>query len=482
MASLKKQVFNGMVWSALQRYSSILVSMIVTMVMARILTPEDFGVIAIAMVIIQFLSIFSSMGIGPAVIQRKDLTDNEIKDIFTFTFVVGIILSFILFIASWSIANYYDKDVLRPVCQILCVAVFFNTVNMVPTALMSKNKRFKEMALASLYISIFSGIASIVSVLCGLNIYSLLLTPLVTAVGMLFYNLHYYPLKLNIRFSFRPLRKIMSFSAYQFAHQFVAFFSSNLDKLIIGKYISHASLGYYDKAHSLVKQPMSILTGVVTPILHPFLSDFQNDFSKIEHNHNIMVKLLSSFSFPMSALLWFCGSEIIQIFYGSNWDMAIATFQILVLTIPTNLIISTSGAYWQSTNSTKLLFWTGLLNSFIIIAGYLITSLIFKKIEAVAWGYAITCIIVFFITYQVMYRKVFKEPVLGMLKILVNPMINVIILIIVYCLSQKFLSDLNLFLSLIIKVLLGVVITILYIQVSGRYNFIKMIKTKTILL
>lgn len=482
MPGVQSKMIRGIMWNAIQKYSSMLVTLLVTMVMARILTPEDFGVVAIAMIVISFLNIFSSMGIGAAIIQRKDLTTGDVNNIYSFSVYLGIFLSVLLFIASWPIAIIYKNVMLRPVCQILCINVFFATINMVPTALMSKNKRFKEMAIRSFFISFVSGVFSVIAVKLGLGLYSLLITPVLSAIGLFFYNLHYYPVCFSLRFSSAPLRSIASYSVYQFAHQFTSFFSSNLDKLIIGKYISQASLGYYDKAHSLTKLPMSTFAGVVTPILHPFLSDYQTDVSIIKEGHNKMTKFLTSLSFPLSTILWFCGAELIRLFYGGQWDAAIFTFQILTLTIPTNMIISTSGAYWQSTNATKYLFWTGLLNSIIIILGYIFTSVIFGTIEAIAWGYVVTCITIFFITYYIMYTDVFKASFLELLKELISPTINVIILVIIYYIQKHLFVISSNILALIVKLVIGVVTTILFVQLTGRYNLIKMIKEKKIML
>lgn len=482
MPGVQTQMIRGVLWNAVQKYSSMLVTLVVTMVMARILSPADFGVVAIAMVVIAFLNIFSTMGIGPAIIQKKDLTQEDLDNIFSFSVYLGIVLSLLLLFASWPIAHYYQNDILRPICQLLCIDVFFATINMVPTALMSKYKRFKEMAIRSFVLSLISAVLSLLAVWVGCGIYSLLINPIMTAIGLFLFNFHYYPSKFYLRFSLAPLRRIASYSAYQFAFQFVGFFSSNLDKLIIGKYISQTSLGYYDKAHNLTKYPMSMLTSVVTPILHPFLSDYQTDFSKIKAGHNMMTKFLSTISFPMTAILWFCGPELIRVFYGSQWDAAILTFQILTLSIPPTLIMATSGAFWQSTNSTKLLFWTGLTNSLIIIIGYIITSALFGTIEAISVGYVLTTIIIFFITYSIMYGHVFKASLTEMLWLLLNPCLNVFILIALYLpLDLFFISKSNI-LNLVVKLLLGIIVTIVFVQITRRYDIKRMIKEKKILL
>ena len=144
--SLKKDLFTGVAYNAISKYSGIIVSLIVSAVLARLIVPEDFGIIAVAMVIITFFSVFSDLGIAPAIIQHKNLTKENLSDIFSFTVWLGLGISFCFFLSSWAIASYYNIDKLIHICQILSVNLFFVTVNIVPNALLYKNKEFKFIA------------------------------------------------------------------------------------------------------------------------------------------------------------------------------------------------------------------------------------------------------------------------------------------------------------------------------------------------
>lgn len=224
MASLKNNIGKAIFWSALQKYSNMAVTIVVTMVLARLLTPDQFGIVAISLVLISFLTIFSTMGIGPAIIQRNDLTDEDYNNIFTFSFIVGIFLSVLFFCLSWRIADFYEDRQLIPICQILSINLLFASVNMVPNALMSKNKRFKELAKITFILSVLSGTVSVVAAFSGLGIYSLLITPIINSVGIYLYNRHFYPVAISRHFSLEPIKKIFSYSVYQFAFEFTNFF------------------------------------------------------------------------------------------------------------------------------------------------------------------------------------------------------------------------------------------------------------------
>lgn len=475
MASLKKEMSKGVFWSAIQKYSSIGISIVVMMVLARILSPEQFGVVAISTVAINFLTIFSTMGIAPAIIQRKDLNSEDYNNIYTFSLVIGLLLSIIFFFLSKVIADFYEDNDLLAICRILTVSLFFASANMVPNALMSKDKRFKELAIRTLVLSIVSGVVSIVAALLGFGIYSLLITPIFNSIGIFLYNKRFYPLKISRRFSIRPIKKIFTYSIYQFSFEISIFLANNLDKLLIGKLISSSELGFYDKAHNLMKTPTSLLTSVVSPVIQPFMSRYQDDMKKMVYSHNKIVKILSTLSFPISVILYFSGSEIIKVFFGMGWERAVPCFKIFALVLPVQMILSTSGAFWQSTNSTNYLFGVGLFNTLITLAGYIISSFLFGTIEAIAYSYVISYLLAFFVTYFFMYRKVFKERVSSLLLLLRSPLLNAFILGVAYFLLQGL--EFNYIVMLIIKLMVGFLITISYIQISGRYDLVALVNS-----
>ncbi|BDW78243.1 hypothetical protein BFINE_40380 [Bacteroides finegoldii DSM 17565] len=130
--NLKSQLFSGVFYTALAKYSGVVISLVVAGVLARLLSPDDFGIVAIATVIIAFFNLFTDMGVSPAIVQHKTLTREELSDIFSFTVWTGIGISALFFAASWLIAGYYNSDILRTLCQLLSVNLFFASATIVP--------------------------------------------------------------------------------------------------------------------------------------------------------------------------------------------------------------------------------------------------------------------------------------------------------------------------------------------------------------
>ena len=217
-----------------------------------------------------------------------------------------------------------------------------------------------------------------------------------------------------------------------------------------------------------MQMPLQNVTAVVNPVIQPIFSSFQDDMLEISRKYNKIISFIASISFPISVTLYFCGEESILVMYGSQWSSAIPVFKILALSIPTQMILSTSGGIWQSANATKLMFWTGMCNTCITLCGFMIGAFVYKTIEAVAWGWTLSSVINFCNTYVVMYVVKFKSSLWGMMRQLLLPFVNAaIIVLFLRGLMNHFALD-NIYASLVIKVICALVVTIPFLRISQR--------------
>ena len=421
MSNIKQELFKGVFWSAVEKYSGLLISLVVSMVLARMLGPKEYGVVAIATVIISFLQMFCTMGIGPAIIQRTDLTNKELDSIFTFSVSVGFVFSIIFFCSSWGIASFYDNQQLVPVCQILSIQLLAVSANMVPNALMTRDKRFKEIAKRTLFLQILTGFVSVYAAFTGAGVYSLLISPVVTSIGVFIWNRNYYQVNIDWSYNLNPIKKIFSFSSYQFLFNFVNYFSRNLDKLIIGRWMSVDALGIYEKSYRLMQLPLQNVTGIVSPVMQPVFREISDDRHDLGAKYAKIVKFIATLSFPIGIILSCMSSEIIHFFYGDKWDDAIPVFSILALSLPFQMILSTSGSMFMVCNNTKAQFWVGIRNTITTVAGFLIAVFIWNTIDAMAWAWTITLFVNFFCSYYVMYKFVLHISIKPFLKELLKP-------------------------------------------------------------
>ena len=303
--SIKQEMISGIFWTAVQKYSGLIVQIIVTAILARLLTPEDFGVVAVATVLIAFFTLFTDMGIGPAIIQKQDLTQEDLNSIFSFTIWGGILLAVLFFLAAYPISAFYKEDSLALICQLLSVNLLFAAWNIVLNALINKNKRFKFIAERTLLLQVICGIISVFAAYHGLGLYALLISPILTSIGVFILNYRQYPLQFSWQIRTDALKKIFSYSSFQFLFNFINYFSRNLDKLIIGRFFSMNELGYYEKSYRLMMLPLQYVTNVITPVMHPILTSLQNDYKSLAEKYNKIIKLIATISFPLGVFLYF---------------------------------------------------------------------------------------------------------------------------------------------------------------------------------
>lgn len=471
MSSFKLDMAKGVFWSAVEKYSSLVVSFLVTVVLSRLISPSEFGVVSIATVIIQFLAMFTEMGIGPAIIQERDLSEKNLDSVFSFSLVLGLVLAIMLFFFSPLIASFYNNSELKYISKILSVNIFFAAANIVPNALILKKKRFKFIAKRTLFLQVISGIVSVIYALKGGGAYALLVAPILSSIGVFILNMKEYPRHIDWKLDLGPLKRIFSFSIYQFLFNFINYFSRNADNLIIGKYIGMSALGYYDKSYRLMMLPLQNVTNVLSPVLQPFLSDFQNARGIIADKYVKIIKLIATVSFPLGIGLFFAGDELIRLVYGPQWEKAVPTFCILSLSLPLQMIFSTIGAIFQSANATKFMFYSGIFDALLTVSGFCVSILIGRTIETFAWSWDIAQLISFIVSYWILFHCVLKSSLKRVALALVYPLINTVcISTILVLMNQLFLVHINYMLSLLVKISVCIISTIIIVQISGEYN------------
>lgn len=468
--SLKGELLSGVFFSAISRYSGVVINIIISAILSRLLSPSDFGVVAIAMVFIIFFSILSELGIGPAIIQQKELKKEDISNIFSFTVYLGLLLAFVFFLASNDIARYYGREQLVIILRILSVNIFFSTINIVPNALLLKNKKFKIIAIRSLVIQIIGGLLAIYAALNNIGVYSLLIIPLISSSGFFFVNYSLTKPEFSPWLRMESLKKIFSYSFFQFMFNFINYFSRNFDKLIIGRMLGVNQLGYYDKAYSLMMQPMVYITHVLTPVMHPVLSNFQKDLNSLTISYLKIIKILAFIGFPISALLYFSSREIIILIFGYQWINSIIIFKILSLSIGIQIIAASSGAIFQASNATKQLFISGLLSSILIILSIILVIHKYQNIQSVAYCIVITFCLNFFQSNYILFNNVLKSKLKDVLKIYRSPLVCTLCVVVNLAIIDSVLTMNSLIFLFITKTSITSIVCFGYFLLRNEFN------------
>ena len=475
--NIKQQLFSGVFYTAIAKYSGIIISLVVAGILARLLSPDDFGIVAIATVIISFFAIFTDMGLSPAIIQNKALTQDDLTNIYSFTFWTGIAVALLFFIASWPISAYYDSPILRTLCQLLSINLFFASVNIVPGALFYKNKEFKFIAIRSFVIQITAGTGAVIAALSGAGLYALLITPIVSSILIYIISFHRYPQHLRMTLGLSSIRKIFSYSVYQFLFNVICYFSRNLDKLLIGKHMGMSDLGYYEKSYRLMMLPLQNITQVVTPVMHPIFSDFQDDKMKLATSYERIIRFLAFIGLPLSVLLFFTAEEVTLIIFGNQWLPSVAVFRILALSVGIQIILSSSGSIFQAAGDTRSLFICGLFSSTLNVAGIVLGIFYFGTLTAIAGCIVTTFTINFVQCYWQMYRVTFRQSAWPFIRQLISPLVISILIALALIPMQYALEGMNIFVTIIAKGIVSFIIFGIYIQMTHEYDMIGKVRS-----
>ena len=480
MTSIKQQMLSGVFYTAIAKYSGIIISLIVMAVLARLLRPDDFGVMALATVIINFFNIFTNIGFSSAIIQNKRLTPKDINNIYMFTIWLGIILSILFFFSAWGIASYYRDNQLIHICHLLSISLFFSAVSIVPNTLFYKNKNFKFIAYRTFFIQFSVGILSIIAALLGAGLYTLTIQPILSSALILGVSLKKYPQKIQWTVGIESVKKIWNYSIYQFLFNVVNYFTRNLDKLLIGKYMGMTPLGYYEKSYRLMMLPLQNITYVITPVMHPILSDYQNDMKKLAYSHERITRLLAFIGFPLGILLFFSAQELVLCVFGKQWIPSIPIFKILSLTVGIQLILSSSGSFYQAGNDTRGLFISGTFSAIVSVSSIIIGIFYFSSLEAIAWCIFISFCINFIQCYWQLYSCMLHRKILFFYKQLLSPIIVSAIIGSILYLISLFSEQWNIVISLIFKTVFSIIVWGIYIQYTKEYDIISKVKKITL--
>lgn len=473
--SIKSELTKGVFWIALARYSGIFISLGITAILARNVSPAAFGTMTVATVIVAFLDIFTDLGIGPAIIQFKNLTKHQINSLFMIGCAIGLVIASTLFLGSIPLAKFYNDEVLINVCRWLSLCSLFNALNIVPNSLMMKAKRFKTVAIRTLSFQILCGSLAVWAALSGWGIYSLIITPVLSSIGIFCVNFYNYPQKIIFRLDTGAIKEIWGYSSFQFLFQIINYFSRNLDKLIIGKYFSMSQLGYYDKSYRLMMLPLQNITFVISPVLHPVLSSLQKDKEELGNKNAKLLVTLAQISFPLGAILYFCAKDIILIIFGSDWMPSVPVFEILTFSIPLQILLSTSGSLFQAAGKTNHLFYIGCINTLTTVGGFLIAALYFRTIEAMAWSWVITLALNFITTYTFMNKRTFGISLRKFAKEFIPQIINTAVSVFIAWILITTVPISNVLLNVAYCVLAVLMPTFIMAALLHQYNIISLL-------
>lgn len=329
--SLRKQTIVGTIWSAFQRFGTLILSFIANMVLARLLTPDEFGCIAMLSIFIVIADTFMDSGLGSAIIQKKDATDIDFSTVFYFNLAIAFILYCGLFIAAPAIARFYNIPLLSAVLRAEGLILIINSFSVVQTAVLRKQMQFKQLTIAILIATIVGVTVAIYMANKGYGVWSLVAQMLVTSLvrGIMLWILSHW--KPHIVFSRESFKQLFGFGSFIFLSNLLNNIGNNIQGLIIGKAFNAGILGYYAQARKLEEIASTSLSGVIDQVTYPALAKKQQDLQAMVYVIRKLIKMIAFISFPLMVFLAIGGDVLIPLCYGEKWMQSVPFFRLLCI-------------------------------------------------------------------------------------------------------------------------------------------------------
>jgi len=454
--SFTDKTISGVNWNLLSTYGNAVINTIVGIVLARLLTPQDFGLIGMVYIFTGLADLFATLGMGQSVIRIKNLNDNYIRVATTLTITASVLIYLIFYFSAPLIADFYNEPKIIPIIKVLSFLFLIKAVATVSYSQLQKNLDFKTLMVVSITNSFTYGVTSSVLAIMGFGVWSLVYGSLAAAIINGFLILRKSPANLKPLLKKNEFKELAGFGSGVSLSNILLYGSSNVDYLIIGKFINPYALGLYTRAFNLMTESISRISGGIYNVLFPAFSAAQNEKQKLRIAYLRTIKTLSYFIFPVLAVMIINADYIIKGLYGVKWAGAVPVFRILAFGGILRATLPYSGAIAHATGRVYAEVFQQLVY-FLILGGVAWYTIRFG-IEGVAFAVVAALIWMFFAQSWLALKIIessWKEFLYSLIPALGNLIVMVCINMILVFLIEKFFFEMKAEIKLIIMLILN---------------------------
>ena len=382
---LKTKTISGMIWSAVQKFGNMGISFVSNIVLARMLTPEDYGCIGMLAIFIVVSNTFVDGGFGSALIQKKDPTQEDYSTIFWWNIFISSVLYGVLYLSAPFIAEFYHMELLSSILRVQGIVLIINSLNIIQTNQLRKQLKFKRLANVTIIAHIIAAVSAIILAWKGWGVWALVAQQIIASsfISILLWILNkWMP---DFSFSKESFKQLFSFGSFILISNLINTFCNNIQGLLIGRFFSPAVMGYYTQAHKLEAIASQSFSSVVDQVSYPVLSKFQNDNNVLKSVLQRLLVSLSFVTFPMMLILILVAEPLILLLYGEQWLNSVPYFQILCVA---GIAICLQGILYYAVaskgKSKDLFVWTIIKRSVGLLA--MVIGMSLWNVKGLLWG------------------------------------------------------------------------------------------------
>jgi PST family polysaccharide transporter len=361
--SIAKKIFIGTAWTVIGQIARQVISLVVVAILARLLSPGDFGLVAMGYTVKALAYVFASVGMGSAIIQRKELDEDHLSTAYWSSFMAGILMTAVVAGSSPFVSWFFNRPELTWIIAVTAITFTFGGISSTHRDLLERKMKFKHISIIDFCDTLAGSAVAVIMAMKGMGYWSLVAREIAGA----FFKIPLYCFASGWRprliFKIHCFKNLFGFSSYVLLSNFLNYFNRNADNIIIGKVLGATLLGYYDLAYNFMLKPLQYVSFTTAKALFPALSRIQEDKDGVRIIYLRTVKIISLLTFPMMAGLFVVAPETILVIYGPKWATTVPVLQIFCLVGALQSILTTVGTVYMSQGKSALMFKMNLIIS-----------------------------------------------------------------------------------------------------------------------
>lgn len=418
----------GVLWSGSGQVVKQIVQIVTSITLARLLAPQDFGLMGMIMVFISVAQLFADFGIGAAIIQSQAKSTTVLSSSFWANLAIATTLTAAIALCAPLIAAFYDSPALTPLVMVAALTMMLAGAMVVPQAILTRDLRFSDIAKAQVAGTLCGSITAVALAWYGFGVWSLVAQPVVgstVTLGVLVRLGGWLP---GGEFSMSSIRQLIRFSGGVLGANLITYVQRNTDSLLIGRYLGSSPLGHYQMAYQLMLFPLQQVSSVMVRVLFPTLSQLQHDLPRLRSTYLKAISAIALITFPMMMGLFAVAQDFIVVVLGEKWLPMLPVLEILTWVGMMQSVATTVGTIYLSIGAIRQAFLLSLFSTPVLIS--LVTIGLQWGITGVAIGYAIATFAMFYVTLYFAFRLV-DLSVLDFHRSLWRPFICALIMLLV---------------------------------------------------
>ena len=325
------KVLSSFIWKFLERFGTVGFQFILQIFLARLLSPEDYGAIALITVFITIANVFVQSGFNTALIQQKQVLEEDYSSVFWISMLVASVCYIFIFLFSPFIAEFYNMPILKSVLRVLALTLFFGAYNSIQVAKISREFKFKNLFFSSLIAIIISGVLGIVLALYKFGVWALVFQQLSNQLIISFVLYFRVNWKLKLMVNMDRVRVLFNFGSKLLLSSLIDVIYNNIYSLVIGKVYDSSTLGYYNRADQFPNLIVYNVNGSIQSVILPALSEYQDDKPKVKEMVRKAMSVSSFLVFPLMMGMAICAEPIVSLILTDKWLPCVPYLQILCL-------------------------------------------------------------------------------------------------------------------------------------------------------